>query len=96
MNNDNSRISPLWYALGGAAIGVAAGLLLAPKKGSELLLDLNELGREGREKSRTLMSKLGSMVPLRVKSAAVMGALKAGGAEAVEMVKQDLHVNGTL
>lgn len=94
MENEKSRISPLWYALGGAAIGVVLGVLYAPKKGSELRLDIAEWRRKGREKKEALMKKLGAMVPLRVKAAAALGALKAGGAEAIEIVKEDFNLDG--
>ena len=95
MENGKSRLSPLWYALGGAMAGVVLGVLYAPKKGSELRLDFIEWRRKGLAKKEALMRRLNAMVPLRVKAAAALGALKAGGAEAIEIVKQDLNLDGT-
>ena len=94
MDNEKSRVSPLWYTLGGAVIGVVVGVLYAPKKGSELRLDMIEWRRKGREKKEALVRKLNSMIPLRVKAAAALGALRAGGTEAIEMVKQDFNLDG--
>ena len=94
MENEKSRVSPLWFALGGAAAGVVLGVLFAPKKGSELRLDIAEWRRKTREKKEELLRKLNAMVPMRVKAAAAMGALKAGGAEALEIVKEDFNLDG--
>lgn len=94
MENEKSRVSPLWYTLGGAVIGLVVGVLYAPKKGSELRLDIVEWRRKGREKKEALMRKLNAMVPLRVKAAAALGALRAGGAEAIEIVKEDFNLDG--
>ncbi|MDD5303875.1 MAG: YtxH domain-containing protein [Elusimicrobia bacterium] len=96
MENEKSRVSPLWYALGGAAIGVVLGVLYAPMKGSELRLDIAEWRRKTRDKKEALMRKLSAMIPFRVKAAAAMGALKAGGAEAIEIVKKDLNLDGKI
>lgn len=94
VEKEESKVSPLWYALGGAVIGVLVGVLYAPKKGSELRQDLEDLRVKGREKKRALMRALSGMIPLRVKAAAAMGALRAGGVEAIEIVKEDLHMDG--
>lgn len=94
MENEKSRVSPLWYMLGGAAIGTALGVLFAPKKGSELRLDIVEWRRKGVAKKEALLRKLNAMIPLRVKTAAALGALKAGGIEAIEIVKEDLNLDG--
>ena len=75
--------SALWDVFGGAAAGAVLGVLFAPKKGGELRGDLYEWGRSSRESGREFMSKLRSMVPLRVRAAAALGAMKAGGAEAI-------------
>lgn len=94
MENEKSRVSPLWYALGGAAIGIVVGVLYAPKKGSELRLDFVAWRRKTREKKEALMRRLDGMIPLRVKAAAALGALKSGGAEALEIVKEDFRLDG--
>jgi len=88
MEHKKSPVSGLWYLIGGAAIGTVLGVLFAPKKGSELREDIGELGRKGREKSQTLMAKLSSLVPFRVKAAAAIGAVKAGAAEAIREGKE--------
>ena len=94
MEKENSRVSPLWYAFGGTAIGVMLGVLYAPKKGSELRLDFVTWRRKTREKKEALLRKLGAMIPFRVKAAAALGALKSGGAEAIKIVKEDFHLDG--
>jgi gas vesicle protein len=94
MNDEQSRISPLWYALGGAVAGVALGMLYAPKKGSELRSDITEWRLKTLAKKEAMMRKLNTMIPLRVKAAAALGALKAGGIEAIEVVKEDFNLDG--
>lgn len=71
-NGGKDMRARLWCVLGGAAIGTLLGVLLAP---------------HAREKGQTLMSKVGAMVPMRVKAAAALGAVKAGGAEAIRKDK---------
>ncbi|MFI5361935.1 MAG: YtxH domain-containing protein [Elusimicrobiota bacterium] len=53
-------VSAGWYLLGGLAVGAAAGLLLAPKKGSETLEDIAAWRLRTREKTRNLLSRIGS------------------------------------
>jgi gas vesicle protein len=95
MERKNDHESGLLYLMGGVAIGSVLGLLLAPKKGSETRDDLADWLRGGREKKETVMSRLGAMVPLKVKAAAALGAMKEGGAEALHEVAQKLNLDGT-
>ena len=95
MESEKSRTSPLWYLMGGAAFGAVLGVLYAPKKGSELRLDIAEMVLKGREQRRAMMSRLGAMIPARVKAAAFLGAVKAGGAEALREVSEGLNHDGT-
>lgn len=92
--NEKSRESGLWYLIGGVAIGTVLGMLFAPKKGSKLREDIGEWGRKGRDTGRTLMGRLGAMIPFRVKAAAAFGAAKAGGAEAIREAKESLALDG--
>lgn len=96
MDHQKRSSSGLWYVIGGVAIGTVLGLLLAPKKGSELVEDLGEWSRNRRAKNGTLFSKLMGMVPLRVKAAATIGAAKAGGAEAIREAKENLALDGAV
>ncbi len=77
-------ISSGWYLLGGLAVGAAAGLLLAPKKGSETQEDILAWGRRSRENTRSVMSRISAALPARVKVAAVAGAVKSGAGKAFE------------
>jgi gas vesicle protein len=95
MENEKSRTSPLWYLMGGAAFCAVLGVLYAPKKGSELRLDIAEMVLKGREQRRAMMSRLGAMIPARVKAAAALGAVKAGGAEAMREIAEGLNHDGT-
>ena len=83
--SDSKKDAPIssgWYLLGGFAVGAAAGLLLAPKKGSETLEDLGVWGRRGRDNARSMIGRLGSALPARIKTAAVIGAVKNAAGEA--------------
>ena len=71
--------------LGGVVVGAAAGLLLAPKGGSETLDDIAQWRRINRKKALSWLSSIGDALPARVKAAAGIGALKSGTKEAVEM-----------
>ena len=77
----DSSISSGWYLLGGLVVGAAAGLLLAPKKGSETREDLEALRDRAREKTRNALSRIGSSLPGRVKAAAAVGAAQSGAKE---------------
>jgi gas vesicle protein len=77
-------ISSGWYILGGVVVGAVAGLLLAPKKGSETREDIGDWGRRSQEKTRAMISRIGKSLPTRVKAAAVFGAAKDGANEAFD------------
>ena len=95
MGNEKSQTSELWYLMSGVAIGTVLGILFAPKKGSETRDDLSDWARVGSAKSRGLMAELSARLPFKVKAAAVFGAVKAGGAEALEMMKENHNHDGT-
>ena len=94
MGREKSESSEIWYLLGGVAIGTVLGVLFAPKKGSETREDIGDWARVGSEKSRTLMNELSARLPFQVKAAAALGAVKAGGAEAIELLKASVHLDG--
>ena len=77
----DTSISSGWYLLGGLVIGAVAGVLLAPKKGSETLEDLDAWRNRAREKTRHALSRIGSVIPGRVKAAAAAGAVEGGASE---------------
>ena len=95
MEQKNDSESGLWYLIGGVAIGAVLGVLFAPRKGSESREDIGDWLRDGREKNKTVLAKLSAMVPLKVKAAAALGAMKAGGAEAIREVAEKLNLDGT-
>lgn len=57
------RESGTWHLLVGAAIGVALGLLFAPKVGKETREELGEWGRRNRERGRALLARINAMIP---------------------------------
>lgn len=77
------------YLLGGFALGTVCGLLFAPKKGSELIEDIGEWGRDTKEKSQELYSRAKKYIPHRVKRdiAEGVGAAREAGEEAYSRVK---------
>jgi gas vesicle protein len=79
---EDASYSTGWYLLGGLVIGAAAGLLLAPKKGSETLEDIDAWRKRTREKSRDMLARIGNALPSRVKAAGTFGAVKGATSEA--------------
>lgn len=76
-----------WYILGGLAVGAAAGLLFAPKSGIETRGDIEEWRQRNRKKALSWIGAIGDALPLRVKAAAGIGAVKNGASEAFELTK---------
>ena len=94
MEQNNESDSGLWYLIAGMAIGTVLGVLIAPKSGSETREDFGEWFRDGRRKNETMLSKLSAMVPLKVKAAAALGAMKAGASEAIREVAEKINLDG--
>lgn len=82
--NKDAGISSGWYLLGGLALGAVAGVLLAPKKGSETLEDLQAWRLKARAKAQDALTRISSALPTRVKAAAAVGAAKGGIGEAFD------------
>jgi len=59
--------SALAYMAGGFALGAICGLLLAPKKGSELIEDISDWGRDTKKKSQDLLARAKEYIPHRDK-----------------------------
>lgn len=64
------------YLLGGVAVGVAFGVLFAPKPGRETRRDMAEWLKEKRWKTREFLSKFREKIP--AKKEQWTAALKAG------------------
>ena len=75
MSRDDSGSNVVFFLLG-AAVGTAAGLLLAPKSGQETREQLAHWLDERRERSAELLHKLKDAVP--EKRDAIVAAVKAG------------------
>lgn len=82
--------SGVWYLISGLIVGACAGVLLAPKSGEETREDLGELSRRGRERARSLFSRISESIPSRVKLGAAAGAVKGGVREAASGARDGL------
>ncbi|UPT74702.1 MAG: YtxH domain-containing protein [Elusimicrobiota bacterium] len=81
MKQREESSSSFAWLIGGFALGAACGLLLAPKKGSELIEDIEDWGREQGERGRDLYAKAKEYIPHRTRRAvseAVGEARRAG------------------
>lgn len=67
--DEDKKTSSFVYLIGGLAVGAVCGLLFAPKKGSELIEDIGDWGRETKERGRDLVSRAKEYIPHRVRSA---------------------------
>ncbi len=63
--------SALAYMAGGFALGAICGLLLAPKKGTELIEDISDWGRDTKKKSQDLLARAKEYIPHREKRSVV-------------------------
>ena len=69
MNTEERHItSSVAYLIGGLAVGVVCGLLFAPKKGSELIADIKDWGRDKREEGQKFYSRAKEYIPHRNKN----------------------------
>lgn len=64
---------PFAYLIGGFVLGAVCGLLLAPKKGSELVADIEDWGQDAANRGQKLYSKAKEYIPHRVKRAVADG-----------------------
>jgi gas vesicle protein len=89
MNQQEERGGTFGYLIGGFVLGAVAGLLLAPKKGSELMEDINDWGRDTRDKGRDLYARAKEYIPHRVKRSAAeaVNAAREAGEQAYRGVK---------
>ncbi|UPT75153.1 MAG: YtxH domain-containing protein [Elusimicrobiota bacterium] len=85
MEKEKGGMSGFWYFVGGAAVGAAAGVLFAPRPGSETRASLEEWRKQNGEKAKGLISRISEKIPARVKAAAFGGAVKSGVSEAAEI-----------
>jgi len=70
-NEEKKGSSALAYMAGGFALGAVCGLLLAPKKGTELMADIGDWGRDTKKKSQDLLARAKEYIPHREKRATV-------------------------
>jgi gas vesicle protein len=97
MNREEENTSSFGYLLGGFVLGAVCGLLFAPKKGSELIEDIGDWGRDTREKGRELYSRAKDYIPHRVKRSAAdaVNAAREAGEQAYRGVKDKADEYGS-
>lgn len=92
MNQEEKKTSSFVYLLGGFALGAVAGLLLAPKKGSELIEDIGDWGRETKEKGKEMYSRAKEYIPHRGRSVPEsIAAAREAGEKVYGRVKDELE-----
>lgn len=79
---DKRVVNALGWFIVGAAVGTAAGLLLAPKRGEETREDISDWLLKKREQTRELATRLKETIPARKEQ--LIAAVKAG--------KEALHI----
>jgi gas vesicle protein len=97
MNREEEKTSSFGYLLGGFVVGAVCGLLFAPKKGSELIEDIGDWGRDTREKGRELYSRAKDYIPHRVKRSAAeaVSAAREAGEQAYRGIKDKADEYGS-
>lgn len=86
--NEEERSWGGWYILSALVVGVVAGMLLAPKSGSETRSDIDRWFKRNRKKTQSLVSLIGGILPLRPKTEDNLGAMKNGTRHAFDRVKE--------
>jgi len=81
------------FLIGGFALGAVCGLLFAPKKGSELIEDIGDWGRETKEKSKELYSRAKEYIPHRDRRSVPesIAAAREAGERAYGRVKNETN-----
>jgi gas vesicle protein len=81
------------YLIGGFALGAVCGLLFAPKKGSELIEDIGDWGREQKEKGKELYSRAKEYIPHRDRRSVPesIAAAREAGERAYGRVKDEME-----
>ena len=78
---EGESASSLTWLLTGVVIGAVLGVLYAPRAGHEIRTDITDYARQGGQRARGLVSRIGERIPARIKAAAGFGAVKEGGRE---------------
>ncbi|MCR4296477.1 MAG: YtxH domain-containing protein [Elusimicrobia bacterium] len=88
MRDEEKKTSSFAYLIGGLVVGAVVGLLFAPKKGSELIEDIGDWGRDTKERGRELYSRAKEYIPHRARSVPEsIRAAREAGEKAYDRVK---------